>query len=81
LGADRKENFVNESLTIYRATNAETMELNIFTPSVQPSSGSAERSGWGIMPTTFLPALQIPAMLSKEPLGLAEAEISPEGRQ
>ena len=40
-------------------------------PSVEPSSASLARSGWGINPTTLPASLQIPAMSSSEPLGLS----------
>jgi hypothetical protein len=65
----------------YRFAIAPTIDWKIFIPSVQPSSGSAERSGCGIIPTTLRPGLQMPAMLSREPLGLAAAVISPAGEQ
>src|SRR4051812_15645779 len=38
-------------------------------PSGTLSSGSAVRSGWGMIPTTVPPALQMPAMWCAEPLG------------
>ena len=44
-----------------------------------PSSGSLARSGCGIMPSTLRPSLQMPAMFSSEPLGLASAVTSPFG--
>jgi hypothetical protein len=53
----------------------------IFIPSVEPRSASEERSGCGIIPRTLRPALQIPAMLSSEPLGLASAVTVPSGVQ
>src|SRR4029077_2194125 len=40
-------------------------------PSAPPSSGSAQRSGWGIIPSTLPRLLTIPAMLCSEPFGLA----------
>ena len=58
---------------------APTSDWKILIPSVQPSSGSAERSGCGIMPRTLRPGLQMPAMFSSEPLGLASGVISPCG--
>lgn len=69
---DNQENSANLAFSEgdYRFAIAPTIDWNIFIPSVQPSSGSAERSGWGIIPNTFPPGLQIPAMLSKDPLGL-----------
>ena len=56
----------------YRLAIAPTMEWKIFIPSMPPSAGSEDRSGWGIMPTTLPPALQMPAILSSEPFGLAD---------
>ena len=47
------------------------MEAKIFQPSADPSSFSLDRSGWGIIPSTFLFAFRMPAMLLNEPLGLA----------
>jgi len=55
------------------------MEAKIFQPSEEPSSFSLERSGWGIMPRTFLFAFKMPAMFCREPLGFASAVISPAG--
>ena len=57
----------------YFTAMAPTMDSKILKPSVPPSSGSLERSGCGIIPSTFRPGLQIPAMLSSDPLGLASA--------
>ena len=48
-------------------------------PSGTPSSASATRSGWGMMPTTVPAALQMPAMWLAEPFGLGwsgEASVS-----
>src|SRR6266852_4033048 len=61
----------------YFVAIAPTNDWKILNPSVQPSSGSDERSGWGIMPRTFRPALQIPAILSREPFGLASTVTRP----
>ena len=63
----------------YFLAMAPTRDSKIFTPSSPPSSGSAARSGWGIMPRTFLPGLQIPAMFSSEPLGFESFVIPPSG--
>src|SRR5579864_3255337 len=62
-----------------REAIAPTIDWKTLSPSVHPSSGSAERSGCGIMPRTLPPELQIPAMLSSEPLGLAAEVTSPAG--
>ncbi|MBT9148473.1 MAG: hypothetical protein DDT32_02247 [Syntrophomonadaceae bacterium] len=47
------------------------MESKNTRPSVPPRISSQQRSGWGIIPSTFPSALVIPAMLEREPLGLA----------
>src|SRR5262252_9371422 len=60
-----------------RAAIAPTSDWKILNPSVPPSSGSAERSGWGIMPRTLRPGLQMPAILSRDPLGLASGVMRP----
>src|SRR5207245_3032781 len=67
------------ALLDYFVAIAPTNDWKILNPSVQPSSGSDERSGWGIMPRTFRPALQIPAILSREPFGLASTVTGPSG--
>lgn len=41
----------------------------------------AQRSGCGIMPNTFLVALEMPAMLLRDPLGLASSVIFPSASQ
>src|SRR6185312_2482415 len=46
-------------------------ERNSFRPSEPPRSASAQRSGCGIMPSTLPRLLMMPAMLCREPLGLA----------
>jgi len=51
-------------------TRATAIDLKIFPPSSEPRSFSLERSGCGIIPSTFRPSSQIPAMLSSDPLGL-----------
>ena len=63
----------------YFADIAPTTDWNTLKPSVHPSSGSAERSGCGIIPTILPPGLEIPAMLPSEPLGLAVSVMSPDG--
>ena len=65
----------------YFTAMAPTRDSKILNPSVPPNSGSLERSGCGIMPSTFRPGLQIPAILSKDPFGLASGVISPDGEQ
>ena len=62
----------------YFVTIAPTSDWKILKPSVPPSSGSAARSGCGIMPSTLRPSLQIPAIFSREPLGFASRVISPD---
>src|SRR5262245_52395153 len=42
-------------------------------PSAQPKIASLARSGCGIRPATFLRSLQMPAMFSSEPFGLASS--------
>lgn len=54
-----------------------TSDSKILNPSVPPSSASAARSGCGIIPNTLRPGLQIPAIFSSEPLGLASAVTRP----
>src|SRR6266545_3937299 len=63
----------------YRGAIAPTSDWNTLNPSVPPSSGSAARSGWGIMPRTLPPGPQIPAMLSSDPFGFASEVIWPSG--
>src|SRR5207245_11398292 len=62
-------------------TPAPTSDSKIFIPSVPPSSDSLARSGCGIIPRTLRPGLQMPAMLSRDPLGLDSAVISPAASQ
>src|SRR5216683_551552 len=54
----------------YFTAMAPTRDSKILNPSVPPNSGSLERSGWGIIPNTFRPGLQIPATFSSDPFGL-----------
>jgi hypothetical protein len=65
----------------YFTAMAPTRDSKILNPSVPPSSGSLDRSGCGIIPSTLRPSLQIPAILSRDPLGLASAVMSPAGEQ
>ena len=53
------------------APPARTSELRITSPSVEPISGSAARSGCGIMPSTLRSRFRMPAMSRSEPLGLS----------
>src|SRR5213079_1405857 len=54
-----------------------TIDRKIFVPSMLPSRASEARSGWGIRPKTFRSRLQIPAMFSIEPFGLASGRMRP----
>src|SRR5688572_15752064 len=56
-----------------RSDTAFTADSNSTSPSALPIASSQARSGCGINPTTFLPSLQIPAMLFSDPFGLAAA--------
>src|SRR5579859_6062398 len=51
--------------------SAVTMDLKTTSPSVEPISSSAARSGCGIMPITLRSRLRIPAMSRADPLGLS----------
>src|SRR5437016_3657871 len=64
-------------LDAYFRASAPTMLWKIFKPSDDPSISSLERSGCGIIPSTFRPSLQMPAMLSSDPLGFAAGVTSP----
>src|SRR6185436_8061146 len=55
----------------HACANAATMDLNTTSPSVEPISGSAARSGCGIIPITLRSRLSTPAMSRAEPLGLS----------
>jgi hypothetical protein len=61
----------------YIVASASTIEAKIFQPSADPRITSLERSGCGIMPRTFLFSLRMPAILPREPLGLASGVMSP----
>src|SRR5579872_1262189 len=54
-----------------------TNDSKILNPSEDPSSASLERSGCGIIPSTFRLSLRMPAMFSSDPFGFASAVISP----
>ena len=54
-----------------RSRRAEQRPAAARAPSVDPSSASQARSGWGMRPTTLPASLQMPAMSSTEPLGLS----------
>ena len=45
-----------------------------------PSSGSAARSGWGIIPSTLRPSFTMPAMSRIDPFGEASPTGDPSGR-
>src|ERR1051326_9044487 len=69
------------SVSYFDATPDCTIAWKSFSPSAEPSRLSLERSGWGIIPSTLRPSLQMPAMLSSEPLGLDSAVTSPSREQ
>src|SRR5262249_1048408 len=56
-------------------------EQKITRPSALLSNSSLARSGCGISPSTLRPRLQIPAMLSIDPFGLAPAVTAPFGSE
>ena len=56
-----------------RLVSVSTTDSNSSRPSRLPRAGSQARSGCGIRPTTLRAALQMPAMLSSAPFGLASA--------
>ena len=62
-----------------RVASASIIDAKIFQPSDEPSSFSLDRSGCGIIPRTFRPSFRIPAILLREPFGLASGVISPAG--
>src|SRR5262249_14858792 len=64
-----------------RTAACSSIERQMTRPPSPPISASEARSGWGIIPSTLLPALRIPAMFSMEPLGLAARVVSPSGVQ
>ena len=53
------------------------IEQNTIRPSALARRSSDARSGCGIMPSTFLSRLQIPAMLSMEPFGFESGHTLP----
>jgi DNA helicase-2/ATP-dependent DNA helicase PcrA len=57
--------------SVARPAAAARRLFNSTTPSLEPSSASEARSGWGMSPTTLPVALQIPAMSSRLPFGLS----------
>lgn len=71
--------FSRAGSAVYRTARASIMEAKIFQPSADPSSFSLDRSGCGIIPSTFLCSFRIPAMLASDPLGFDSGVISPEG--
>src|SRR4029077_13425964 len=54
-------------------------DRNSLRPSVPPSSGSEQRSGCGIIPSTLPRLLVMPAMLWRDPLGFAQGRNRPPG--
>ena len=56
------------AVIFYLAASALTSEPRITSPSVDPISGSAARSGCGIMPSTLRSRFRMPAMLRMDPL-------------
>src|SRR5690242_20826333 len=56
--------------TLFRSSAA-MIEPKINRPSSPPSIASVQRSGWGIIAATLRFMLTIPAILRREPLGLA----------
>jgi 3-oxoacyl-[acyl-carrier-protein] synthase-3 len=63
-GAHKRVLAIGAALTV-------TSEFRIYKPSVLPISGSAARSGCGIIPITFRWSFKIPAMCRMEPFGLS----------
>ena len=53
------------------AARVAASERKMSLPSLDPSKSSQARSGCGINPSTLRSRLQMPAMLSRDPLGLA----------
>ena len=62
-----------------RSPAASTSERRIGSPSAEPSSASAARSGCGMSPATFPAAFITPAMARSEPFGFAGSSESPAG--
>src|SRR5947209_2749252 len=71
LGAHRDFAFMRPRYAAARALAAERSARRRTTPSSEPRIGSDARSGCGIRPTTLPASLQIPAMSSRLPFGLA----------
>src|SRR5438552_19153943 len=67
----KRSRTIENSWTYGCSAIAPTRDSKTLKPSVQPSSGSQERSGCGIVPNTLRSGQQIPRTLSSEPLGLA----------
>ena len=76
-GAESRDAVEKEQSYFVANCAAPTIDSKIFMPSVHPSTVSLARSGCGIIPKTFLRGLQIPAILSRDPLGFASAATSP----
>jgi hypothetical protein len=64
-------------IIIVYAETISRIDSKILLPSVLPSTESAALSGCGIIPKTFLPALQTPAIFSMAPLGFDSGVIFP----
>src|ERR1700721_2346889 len=65
----------------HQALTSDSIDSKIASPSSLATRVSEARSGCGIKPNTFLSVLQIPAILSNEPFGLAAAVILPASSQ
>src|SRR5262245_21379604 len=61
----------------YVRTNAVTMDSKISFPSALPRMSSLDRSGCGIIASTCPCSFTIPAMLCRDPFGLASGVICP----
>src|SRR5712692_5142404 len=85
----RREGNLPQPALVYRVQTQLTSILNALpatdwkslSPSALPSSASAQRSGWGIIPSTLPRLLMMPAMLCSEPFGLALGTTRPSASQ
>ncbi len=64
---------LHRAAVLYSLPTPPIIDAKIPHPSADPSSASLDRSGCGIMPSTFRPSFRIPAMLLSDPLGFASA--------
>src|SRR6185295_1120884 len=71
------EDFVRDLRHRLLPTNAFTIDSKMSFPSALPRIASLDRSGCGIIPSTFRCSLTMPAMLLSDPLGLASPVIRP----